>query len=223
MSGACCFLMDNLRYSIGELAKAADVTPRTIRFYSAEGLLPPAMSEGRYAVYTDAHLVRLQLIQRLKNAFLPLNAIRAYIEGLSDVQITALIGDSSGLPTGKTADNLRAIRVKAAEPAEGQSRLEYLAQILAVTGQGVANDPEAADGDRRKRAILVSPVFQPDADSSTVNVESSPAGTVSSDVWERITINAGMELHVRAPLTTESRQKIEQIVSLAKSLFPGNS
>src|SRR5689334_1938441 len=100
------------RYSIGELAKTAEVTPRTIRFYSAEGLLPPPLSEGRYAIYTSEHLARLQLIQRLKSAFLPLNAIRAHMENLSETQIRQLIGDLPAAPDGKTTDNLPAIRVK---------------------------------------------------------------------------------------------------------------
>ncbi len=70
-------------YTIGELAEATGTTPRTIRYYTAEGLLPPPDTRGRYALYGQEHIDRLQLIARLKDAYLPLGEIKARMEQLS--------------------------------------------------------------------------------------------------------------------------------------------
>lgn len=80
-----------LTYTIGELAKAAGTTPRTVRYYQAEGLLPEAGMRGRYTVYDQTHLDRLRVIQQLKRAYLPLAAIRAQIERLTPEQIHLLV------------------------------------------------------------------------------------------------------------------------------------
>jgi DNA-binding transcriptional MerR regulator len=75
-------------YSLDELAREADVTQRTIRYYIAEGLLPPPDSAGRNARYTSEHLDRLRLIGRWKEAYLPLKEIRTRIAAMSPEQIS---------------------------------------------------------------------------------------------------------------------------------------
>ena len=66
-------------YSLAELAQLADVTPRTIRFYVAQGLLPSPEAAGPRTTYTDEHLERLLLIKKLQSAGLPLATIRAQL------------------------------------------------------------------------------------------------------------------------------------------------
>ena len=70
-------------FSLDELSREADVTPRTIRYYIAEGLLPPPETTGRNASYTQDHLDRLLLIGGLKEQYLPLKEIRARITSMS--------------------------------------------------------------------------------------------------------------------------------------------
>src|SRR5262249_25024714 len=77
-------------YTIGKLAEAGGVTPRAIRFYTAEGLLPPPDTRGRFARYSEIHLLRLKAIARLKRDYLPLSIIRERLEGLTDAQIAGL-------------------------------------------------------------------------------------------------------------------------------------
>lgn len=48
-----------------ELAKAAGITVRTVRFYRERGLIPPPRREGRIAWYDDHHLARLRTIAAL--------------------------------------------------------------------------------------------------------------------------------------------------------------
>lgn len=52
-------------YTISELAKYFDVTPRTIRFYEDQGLLNPKRENGQ-RVYRERDFVRLKLILRGK-------------------------------------------------------------------------------------------------------------------------------------------------------------
>ena len=64
-------------YAIGELSALSGVPVRRIRFYSDEGLLPPAArTAAAYRVYTGTDLARLDLICALRDAGLSLETIR---------------------------------------------------------------------------------------------------------------------------------------------------
>ena len=69
--------MTHRTYSIGEASRLSGVSVRRLRFYSDQGLLPPAgRTESGYRVFTDSELVRLDLISCLRDAGLGLDAIR---------------------------------------------------------------------------------------------------------------------------------------------------
>jgi MerR family transcriptional regulator, repressor of the yfmOP operon len=71
---------DQLR--IGDLAKLAGTTPRTIRYYEEVGLLPETSerASGRHRVYSRAELERLQEVMRLKELLgLTLEELKALI------------------------------------------------------------------------------------------------------------------------------------------------
>jgi DNA-binding transcriptional MerR regulator len=54
---------------IGDVARLAGTTPRTIRYYEEIGLLPqaPARPSGRHRLYTEAEVERLRELMRLKD------------------------------------------------------------------------------------------------------------------------------------------------------------
>ncbi|MGP4113821.1 MerR family transcriptional regulator [Streptomyces sp. 4N509B] len=52
-------------YRAAELAAAAGITERTLRFYRERGLLPPPRREGRVAWFDERHLARLRTIGAL--------------------------------------------------------------------------------------------------------------------------------------------------------------
>ncbi len=81
-----------------ELAAAAGVSVRTVRYYIAEGLLPPPEGGGPRAAYTPDHLDRLRLIGRLKAAYLPLREIRRRLRGLDVRTVHALLHDAGPDP-----------------------------------------------------------------------------------------------------------------------------
>src|SRR5476651_835932 len=64
------------RYSIDELSTLAGVTPRTVRFYIAQGLLDRPEGEKRGAHYLRRHLEQLLLTRRWVDAGLGLDRIR---------------------------------------------------------------------------------------------------------------------------------------------------
>ncbi|MCL4773216.1 MAG: MerR family DNA-binding transcriptional regulator [Burkholderiaceae bacterium] len=68
-------------FSIGELAREFDVTPRTIRFYEDQRLLAPkrAGTGGRQRVYSQRDRTRLKLTLRGKRLGLSLSEIRDLI------------------------------------------------------------------------------------------------------------------------------------------------
>ena len=63
-------------YSLADLARLADVTPRTVRYYVAQGLLPSPDAAGPATRYGEGHLLRLRLIRHLQREHLPLAEIR---------------------------------------------------------------------------------------------------------------------------------------------------
>ena len=54
---------------IGDVAKLAGTTPRTIRYYEEIGLLPqaPARVSGQHRLYTESEVERLREVMRLKD------------------------------------------------------------------------------------------------------------------------------------------------------------
>ncbi|NMG75825.1 MerR family transcriptional regulator [Aromatoleum diolicum] len=66
-------------YTITELAREFDVTPRAIRFYEDQGLLKPSRA-GRSRVYTKSDRTRLKLTLRGKRLGLSLAEIKELIE-----------------------------------------------------------------------------------------------------------------------------------------------
>ena len=71
----------NRQYSIDEIASLCGVTPRTVRYYIAEGLLERPQGEKRGAHYLQRHLEQLLLIRRWTEAGLSLERIAELIAG----------------------------------------------------------------------------------------------------------------------------------------------
>jgi DNA-binding transcriptional MerR regulator len=66
-------------YTVDDVAAAAGLTVRTVRFYAGKGLLPPPTLRGRVGLYDDAHLARLRLIHDLQEAGFTLTAIARFV------------------------------------------------------------------------------------------------------------------------------------------------
>ncbi|MGO4107203.1 MerR family transcriptional regulator [Paenibacillus sp. YAF4_2] len=73
-------------YRIGELAKIANVSARTIDYYTSMGLIEPSeRSAKNYRLYQDETLVRLKRIEQMKQEKYTLDEIREALDGWSKV------------------------------------------------------------------------------------------------------------------------------------------
>ena len=75
--------MDNYRaipegyMRIGEIAKKADISIRTLQYYDKEGLLKPsALSDGGFRLYTEKDMAKLAQILMMKELGFPLSEIK---------------------------------------------------------------------------------------------------------------------------------------------------
>jgi DNA-binding transcriptional MerR regulator len=114
-------------YRMEELAEAAGITARTVRFYRERGLIPPPRREGRIAWYSDHHLARLRTIAGLLERGHTLNGIAdlatAFDSGkdMSEVLGLAEIGEET--PVRLSPEEL-------ADYFEGEVSAENLAAAL---------------------------------------------------------------------------------------------
>lgn len=71
----------NTPLTIGKVAKRAEVSVDTIRYYEREGLLSPTQkSDAGYRLYTEDALRRLNFIKHAQHCGLALSEIRALLE-----------------------------------------------------------------------------------------------------------------------------------------------
>ena len=70
---------ERAEFSISDLAREFDVTPRAIRFYEDHGLLAPRR-DGQRRIYTPRDRTRLKLTLRGKRLGLTLSEIRELID-----------------------------------------------------------------------------------------------------------------------------------------------
>lgn len=68
--------MSEERYGIGDLARLADVSRRTVRYYVQEALIPPPLGVGRGNHYGPAHLEQILRVKGLQEAGKTLDEIR---------------------------------------------------------------------------------------------------------------------------------------------------
>lgn len=80
-------------YRISELAQKAGVSKRTIHYYVGRGLLPPPEGAGVGSTYGEEHLLKLLLIKKLQEKYLPLDKIREMIIGLSTEEARRITED----------------------------------------------------------------------------------------------------------------------------------
>ncbi|HEV2529704.1 MAG TPA: MerR family transcriptional regulator [Thermomicrobiales bacterium] len=133
--------MSTERLRIGDFADAAGVSPRTVRYYVVEGLLPPPEGAGMGASYGPEHLDRLRLILRLKDAYLPLREIRRQLTGLSDEEVRQRLREmdrTEALARGRAGATTTGEQSRARTRGSGSAR-DYL--------RGIGEDRSATSPD----------------------------------------------------------------------------
>jgi DNA-binding transcriptional MerR regulator len=95
------------QYKLDELARAAEVAPRTVRYYVQRGLLPAPAFHGKDTSYGPEHLVRLRAIKRLQEARLALEEIAVRLASASPAEL-ARLADEPAKPAAPPAPAPRA-------------------------------------------------------------------------------------------------------------------
>lgn len=160
-------------FGIAELAARAEVTPRTIRYYIAEGLLPGPGGAGKRHAYTVDHLRYLRAIRRFKEAYLPLTEIRKRLAALSAAELEAFSASPDVSHGVRPADDPGA-RLPA------RSRPDVLSRP--------APTPEA-------RPFWAAPSAHLSFVAPGAVVPRGPVANPDPSVWHRVTLAAGVELH----------------------------
>lgn len=203
-------------YDLNELAEAAGVTARTIRYYVAQGILPSPATRGPGTRYDAGHLDRLQLIKRLQRQHLPLAEIRRQLEGLDDAGVKHLL------------------RV-APQPTGAATALSYVRELLSATEPKAARErePDASvtrftrAASSRGFAESIGGLFK--AESRTVQEPTTPASPTprqsvpGRSAWDRIALSPDIELHVRRPLSRAQNRQVEQLLDAARHIFAEES
>ncbi|MFM9371684.1 MerR family transcriptional regulator [Streptomyces sp. Da 82-17] len=111
-----------------ELAEAAGITVRTLRFYRERKLLPPPRREGRIAWYDEHHLARLRTITALLDRGHTLNAIAELTDAF---EAGRDVGEVLGLPGAPTEETpVRLTPEELADYFEGEVTPENLQAAL---------------------------------------------------------------------------------------------
>jgi DNA-binding transcriptional MerR regulator len=72
---------DSVRYAVGDLARLAGVSRRTVRYYVQEGLIPAPFGVGRGDHYGAEHLARILHVKAMQDAGKSLDEIRRASSG----------------------------------------------------------------------------------------------------------------------------------------------
>jgi DNA-binding transcriptional MerR regulator len=201
--------------SLQELAEAAGVTVRTIRYYIAEGLLPPPVAGPRPG-YSTGHLDRLRLIARLKDAYLPLKEIRRQLSGIDDEAVRAALEEVSESPeplAGPLPSPL--LGQRAAQQDERGSARAYLDKLLKPR---LREEPARY---LREPNVPAAPRQAPLAGSlEEVPAPASPPQDEAGDaVWRRVRLTDDAELLIRDTAYRRHAGKIEWLIDWARRVF----
>jgi len=196
-------MLEEKRFLINELAKRAKTTVRTIRYYTSEGLLPQPDTDGKFAYYDENHLRRLELILRMKEAYLPLKEIRQIMLSLSDDDVKQrLLENGASNKEEEPKNNLSTLK-----QSKNSDALDYISNIMETQTRYRSNEHPS-----RRPPPLAQPPQQ--------NLQTPlPFSQQDIETWQRIILAPGVEMHLRYPTDSEISNRIQHLISYAKKIF----
>ena len=221
-------------YSLSDLARLADVTPRTVRYYVALGLLPSPEAAGPATRYGEGHLARLRLIRRLQRDHLPLAEIRIRLERMADDEVFTTVSALDARepdPSQDPGDTLAFVRSlmqqsgirptvadRRASPDMSVHRLAIAETLDGAWAEAVrvpAAPPPAAPPSASPAPASPAPAASVGESAAATSPRLGPDRTT----WERVVISPDVELHVRRPLDRTTNKRVDQLERIARELF----
>jgi DNA-binding transcriptional MerR regulator len=120
--------------TVDELAAAAGVTVRTVRFYATKGLLPPPLLRGRTGLYGPAHLARLQLVRDLQAKGFTLQAVERFLEHIPEDAAPDDVAVFGALLSPWVADPPKELTRRELDEVTGRTIDDEALEGLAATG-----------------------------------------------------------------------------------------
>jgi len=209
------------RYTLQELTSATGVTPRTVRYYVSEGLLPPPVAAGPRSYYTETHLQRLRLIVHLKDTYLPLREIRRRPQELSDDDIAGAIAElenTSHPPVSRpetaveetgTDDLVRMDSAILDEPAEPVSPESLHPQ----TWPFVDTPPQ-----RSQEPVRPEPAWR-----LPRPVRSSTSEMQRGSIWRKLEIGDSAEFLIEERLYQRRKEQVDALIAWAQRILETSS
>ena len=198
--------IDREDLDLAELAREAGVTPRTIRYYVQQGLLP-SPGKGPGTRYDRALVDRLQLIKLLQRQHLPLSAIRQRLDELDDDGVRRELGSPPELPLSDSA-------------------LSYVRETLSRDRAGEepssrSSSPHRTGEEHDLFGVPVSPALSPLAalKPAAANVQTDAKWQVTKSTWERVRLSRNVELNIRRPLSREQNKQVDDLIEAARKIF----
>lgn len=197
---------------ISELSAKAGVSVRTIRYYIEEGLLPAPQVRGRYSMYDPEYLLRIRLIKRLKESYLPLKEIKRQLDSLTSEQMTALLEKEEATGPRPVLSTQDSKPPRQADSEDTASALDYISRLLDAHPLDRPEPPAPAQAEQTtpEPSRPVGRASQPVAAVPGANQE---------PVWKRVDLAPGVELHLRSPLPGDVEKNVQILLDVARRLF----
>jgi DNA-binding transcriptional MerR regulator len=195
--------------TLADLARLADVTPRTVRYYVAQGLLPSPGQAGPGSRYPESTLPRLQLIREMQRSHLPLAEIRTRLAGVTDAEIAGLVTPAAPPPADTAIDYIRGLLGTARQS-------QPLPQPLPPAGSAPA--PSSWGPPAAEPAPLPTRTPSPMHAAVTAPFADQPE-TVERSQWDRIALTPDIELQIRRPLGRLEQRRVERLITIARQVL----
>jgi DNA-binding transcriptional MerR regulator len=125
--------VDDEEYDLKELSELTGVKPRTVHFYTQQGLLPRP-GTGRGTRYTQVHVDLLRIIRRLQDQHLPLAEIRKRVEKLSSGEARRLAAEPVPKTPKSAAEYIRQVLEQGSRTAVPPTRKDAPHPAIALPG-----------------------------------------------------------------------------------------
>lgn len=195
--------------TLEDLATRSGLPLRTLRYYIQQGILQGPDTRGKYASYSQQHLDRLEVIQRMKTLRLPLQEIRILLENMTPEEVSIIL-QYKDIQKIQFEQPVRLHLQESSSSYPRSSALEYIHSL--EKGRETVRALNYAPDVRASASI------QPAPEAPSKQQKSSPPDS-GEENWIRIVLKEGVELNVRLPIDAGEQTRIARLTEFARHLF----